>query len=144
MKLKVVKKVFAPISGIILLCIHWALWNIYIIYIIWNIYIIYIYIYIYIFNHEQWWTKLSKEHNISSNKWSTTLFKSHRSKMVVIYIQSWKQCRAYCFHDYIYIMPIMLSCLCAIWALCVSCTYMLHICIYINIYMCRVYIYVFI
>ena len=38
--------------------------------------------------------KLSKEHNISGHKWSTTrrVLKSHRSKMRVMYMQSWKQC----------------------------------------------------
>ena len=37
---------------------------------------------------------VSKEHNISGHKWSTTrrVLKSHRSKMSVIYMQSWKQC----------------------------------------------------
>ena len=38
--------------------------------------------------------KLSKEHNISSHKWSTThrLLKSRKSKMSIIYMLSWKQC----------------------------------------------------
>ena len=38
--------------------------------------------------------KLSKEHNISGQKWSTTrrVLKSHRSKMSIIYMLSWKQC----------------------------------------------------
>ena len=38
--------------------------------------------------------KLSKEHNISSHKWSTThrVLKSPRSKMSVIYMQSCKHC----------------------------------------------------
>ena len=38
--------------------------------------------------------KLNKEHNINGHKWSTThrVLKSHRSKMSVIYMQSWKQC----------------------------------------------------
>ena len=38
--------------------------------------------------------KQSKEHNISGHKWSKThrMLKSHRSKMGVIYMQSWKQC----------------------------------------------------
>ena len=38
--------------------------------------------------------KLSKEHNISGHKWSLThrVLKSHRSKMSVIYMQSWKEC----------------------------------------------------
>ena len=38
--------------------------------------------------------KLNKEHNINGHKCSTThrVLKSHRSKMSVIYMQSWKQC----------------------------------------------------
>ena len=38
--------------------------------------------------------KLCNEHNISGHKWSTTHrgLKSHRIKMSVIYMQSWKQC----------------------------------------------------
>ena len=38
--------------------------------------------------------KQSKERNISGHKWSTThrVLKSHRNKMGVIYMQSWKQC----------------------------------------------------
>ena len=39
-------------------------------------------------------SKPSKEHNISSHKWFTThrVLKSRRSKLGVIYMQSWKQC----------------------------------------------------
>ena len=38
--------------------------------------------------------KLSKEPNVSGHKWSTThrVLKSHRSKMSIIYMLSWKQC----------------------------------------------------
>ena len=38
--------------------------------------------------------KLSKEHNISAHKWSMRhkVLKSHRNKMSIIYMQSWKQC----------------------------------------------------
>ena len=37
--------------------------------------------------------KPSQEHNISSRKWSRTqrMLKSHKSKMGIIYMQSWKQ-----------------------------------------------------
>ena len=58
--------------------IHIYIYIIYIIYIIYK-YIYYIYIY-YIY--------------ISGHKWSTThrVLKSHRNKISVIYMQSWKQC----------------------------------------------------
>ena len=76
------------------------------------------------------------EHNISDHKWSTKhkVLKSQRSKMSVIYMQSWKQCAlpvittmALWKHDvqlhiagtigYTLLVP---SCFSEIWALCVS------------------------
>ena len=61
---------------------------------------------------------LSKERNLSGCKWSTTdiVLKSYRTKMGLIYMQSWKTMyphilvitgRAHCFHDCIYITPIL-------------------------------------
>ena len=70
------------------------------------IYPMYIYIYIYIYiciclmysyilmvpMNQRVLNKLNKEHNINGHKWSTThrVLKSHRSKMIKIYMLSWK------------------------------------------------------
>ena len=67
--------------------------------------------------------KLSKEHNISDHKWSTThrVLKSHGSKMSIIYMLSWKHICYYAHLTSVRFEQSVCHTLCTLWSL-MSCS----------------------
>ena len=63
--------------------------------------------------------KLNKEHNISGHKWFTThrVLKSHRSKMSIIYMLSWKHICYYAHLTSVRFEQSVCHTLCTLWSL---------------------------